>query len=427
METNDKRQTATIAGVLIIVIITIVFATVLFIPFPDLLSELFLRKWPRITLLLIGIFASMLFTLPLVMGLFVQFTQILYNLSLEDASQFVNDVMTGLKKYPPLKPILRVQEGRADPDGPEVLQKAGGPAYLSIGHDSVVVTSQHGILKRILGPGFHVLDPFEKLWDVVDLRPQRRTVTVEAMTRDGIPVYCEADIRFQIDNGDQAATAEIPYPYNEEAIWQAVMSKRSKGEGVEQNWMQRIAGGSLDGEIRDQLEKYRLDDFLTDNQHTQPLVAKLEEAVFKAAVDSGKGMGIKVEQVQVGPVLPKEEAISRQWLEVWQSEWQRFAAQQIVEGEVKQLQVVELARSKAEIDLVTRMLPTIQQMNADGKEIDPRLILLRFWEVLQSIAQQEPPLSGELQGILRDLVGESLLSMSGVTPASNTSKALEAT
>ncbi len=339
--------------------------------------------------LFIGLVVSFVTPFGLVMTMFIQLTQRLYGLSPDDAAGLVRRIVWGLPIRPPVGPIQRVQDGRALPEGPDVIQQAGGPAFLSIGHDSAVVTSRAGQLSRVLGPGFHRLQSFERLWDVVDLRPQRRKVHVEAMTRDGIPIHCDAEIRFRIRPGDQAPSDKVPYPFSDDAVLHlTTMVKRNKGGGVFQFWPTRVAGGALDGEIRNRLELYSLDEYLATDQTDTPLIAQLEREILEAMQKSAPGMGIEVEEVRLGPVLPAEEDISLQWLEAWQSEWQRRAADIIIEGEADRKRLVEIETVKAQVGLVSHMLASLEQIDIEKQEIDPQLVMLHFLEVVRSMADQ---------------------------------------
>ncbi len=417
MTEQKGRMTFSLFG-LIILIVPIVMGALILVVAPHLLREMLLERRMQFPLAIAGFMASLAFGVWHVRTLFIQILRQLYDLSEKDAEEFVRLVLFGLPWRKPFHPIWRVEKGRATPDGPATMRKVGGPGFLSVGHDSAVVTSRLGKLYRVIGPGFHVLDPFEKVWDVIDLRPQRRTVNVGMMTRDGIPISCEASIRFRIDDGGQEPTSDVPYPFDEQAIVTAATIKRHKGGDVIQDWTGRISGGSLDGAIRNRLEKYNLDEFLASSEDAMPPVAQLEAEIFEAVRKSGEGMGIIVEQVQLGPIQPDEEAVSRQWLEAWQSEWQNFAAQQLTEGEVVQKHLVDQARVQMQVELVTGMMPVIQKLHKEGDEEASQLILLRFLNVLQSMADQDPAVrrvmfeqANFLKKIIADLYGKERVSV----------------
>ncbi|MBN1486384.1 MAG: SPFH domain-containing protein [Anaerolineae bacterium] len=398
---SGKINARTVIG-LSVVIFTLVFAVLLLFGFPSLYSERQLTFF--ILVMAFGMSLGLAFAASI--GVLIQFAQSFYDLSFDDAWDLVNRIVFGLPKQPPFSPVLSVREGHTDPDGPATMLKLGGPGFLGVSHDSAVVTSQFGKLKRILKPGFHKLEAFERVWEVVDLRPQRRTVEVEFMTRDGIPAHCEADIRFRISSGEEPPTESVPYPFSEEAIMTATTIKRVKGEGVFQDWTGRISGGVLDGDIRDLLEQYRLDQLLNPqywSEEGQPerelepqTLGSLEVQLEGAAKKAGANLGIEVESVQLGPIMPAEEAISRQWLEFWQAKLQSYADRKVNEGEAKYTDVVMQARISAEANLVTTMLKDVQHMVNNGVEVPSQLIVLSFVDVLRSMVERDPEVQKEM-------------------------------
>ena len=100
-----------------------------------------------------------------------------------------------------LRPLIIVQEGRIAVGGGELHDRAGGRAVLIVYNDSAAVLERGGRLTRVVGgPSFGFLEPFERVWETLDLRHQRWLFTDDAMTKDGIPISCEADITFKIDD-----------------------------------------------------------------------------------------------------------------------------------------------------------------------------------------------------------------------------------
>ena len=93
--------------------------------------------------------------------------------------------------------ILNLRDGRiADPEN--LIARIGGPGRVVILENSAAVFEQYGRFTRVLGPGGHLLEPYERVRGVVDLRPQTRRVRVAGFTRDGIPMQGEIEIEFQI-------------------------------------------------------------------------------------------------------------------------------------------------------------------------------------------------------------------------------------
>ncbi len=375
-----------------VLVLTLVFAVLLLLASFSLWAERTVDF-----LIIVAAFAfSLISAVSAVVVMFVQFARSFYDLSLEEAWEFVYRVVFGLPQRPPKNPTLQIREGKVDLDGPQVLRKIGGPGFLGISYDSAVVTCRAGRLYRVLGPGFHEVKAFEKVWDVVDLRPQRRKVKVQFMTRDGIPVSCEADISFRVAGppliGEDPDDYPNGYPFDEEAVLKLTTSNRvkaRKGNGRIQDWTQRISFGTLDGKIRDYLEAYRFDEFL-DPQKPVLSIKTLEQRIEAAVRESGHGMGLEVERVQLGPVLPLDEAISRQWLEFWQAELQQPVEASMAESEADLTRVIEEARVEAKASLITNMLERVRGKHTDGLNIPPDLIMLSFIDVLRTMAAKDP-------------------------------------
>ncbi|HQE91177.1 MAG TPA: SPFH domain-containing protein [Anaerolineae bacterium] len=356
-----------------------------------------------------------------VQQLFVQFAQHFFDLSWDEAADLIDHLLYGLPQRPPKKPLLRVYEGQTDPDGPTVMYKVGGPGFLSIAHDSAVVTSKLGRLCRVLGPGFYELAPFERVWDVVDLRPQRRSLRVEFMTLDGIPAYCDVEIRFRVANspGSTSSSAAsylqeetLPsqaYPFNAEAVLQLTTSKYIKsraGSGRVQDWRYGLVNGALDGFVRDRLEQYTLDDFINPRYWAMHEGGTVEPAapppvkptalketqkfVEEQMAATAKERGLVVESVQLMPVQPAEEAISRQWLEFWQAKLQRNIDLYTLDEEAKRADLLAAAGVEAQVEVINSMLTQIQDLAQNDYKVPSQLIVMSFMEVLRAMADRDP-------------------------------------
>lgn len=354
-----------------------------------------------------------------VFHLLAQFAEHFYGVSREDAEHLSRYLFTGLPTEMPKRPQMRIQEGQTLPDGPLVMymNKVGGPGYLSVAHDSAIVTGKLGKLRRVLGPGFHKAEPFEKVWDVIDLRPQRRSLHVEFMTTDGIPAHCDAEIRFQVASSGQANfyypheenIPPQPYPFNPAVILKLATSKYVKsreGTGRIQDWRIGLVNGALDGIIRDTLEKYSLDHFFNprywalqsegaiDKASPPPekpvalleIQAKIEEAVKRVATERG----VVVDTVQLGPVLPDEEAISSQWLEFWQAKVQHPVTSYTLSEEARRRKMVEKTSVDAQVELVTSMLSKLQTLNELESDVPEHLIMMSFMDVLRTMSDRDP-------------------------------------
>ncbi len=397
--------------------------TLLLAYFPDILSNMEGDSPIKWSILLSVFLLGLAFVVYLgntvfaVWRSFTQYAQHFYDLSEHDAGQLVEHLLNGPRRELPLRPILRVQEGQVDADGPTTLLKVGGPGYLSVAHDSVVVTSQSSRLHRVLGPGFHELASVERVWDVIDLRPQRRSLRVEFMTLDGIPAYCDAEIRFRVAGPSlderlysrEDSRLAQPYTFDAEAILKLATSKYIKsreGSGRIQDWRIGLVNGALDGFMRDELERYPLDAFFNPRYWAMQQGTAVEPAVpppvkpdaleaVQAVVEgkiiaTARERGIVVESLHLAPVMPDEDAIPRQWLEFWQAKLQRGIDSYTLDEEMKRTQLTAQANVNAQVEIVNSMLERIQELTQEGMQVPSALIAISFMDVLRTMSDRDP-------------------------------------
>lgn len=338
-----------------------------------------------------------------------QYAQAFHDLSPEDADSLVSRLLFGSTSGV----LLRVQAGQVDLDGPPVVYKVGGPATLSVDHNSVVVTCRLGVLERVLGPGYHSLRPFERIWDVVDIRPQRRTVTVDFFTRDGIPASCQVSIVCRVASRDIAdVDATTPrFGYSKQAVLKVATAKfvrKQDGSDRVLDWVADIANGVMVQTVREVLEQYRLDEFLNPQYWldedegpariaaTPQLLTELESEIEDGVRTEGSEMGVVVERIELGMVRPAEVAISRQWLEFWQAKLQKSVDRYTMQASATHEQLAERARVEAQAMFVNRMLEEIQHLRSSGIQVPPELIIASFMDALHAMSDQGP----EMQRLL---------------------------
>ena len=340
-----------------------------------------------------------------------QYSQALHDVSAEDAAGLVDRMVLGSDPYVVRAPVLRVQAGQVDLNGPPIVHKVGGPAKLSVDLHNVVVTSRMGTLYRILGPGFHDLEAFERVWDVVDLRPQRRTLTVEFVTRDGMPASCQVSIVCRVappgDGASNSRETDAPpsFGYDVEAILRVTTSKcvrKVEGSHRVVDWVTGIVSDVLEETVRDRLELHRLDEFLNPQYGlededgppriaTSPkLITDLESEIEAEVRAKARERGVVVDRVEMGTVRPAEDAISRQWLEFWQAKLQKGIDRYTMEAQASHEQLAANARFEARVTFVNRMLEEMQSYHEEGLTVPPQLVIASFMEVLHSMGNLWP-------------------------------------
>ncbi|HEC33143.1 MAG TPA: hypothetical protein ENI37_00300 [Chloroflexi bacterium] len=295
-------------------------------------------------------------------------------------------------------PYLLIKEGKIAKGAESVLHRVGGPGSLVIYHDSAVITERCGKLCRVLGTGFSSLKRFEKVWEIVDLRPQRWVLPVEGMTREGIPIVCEADISFKIDDRvpdkwgrlqKKQPTHNEPYPYTQEAVFRAATQRWIREPGSKKptmDWAGRVMVGFAEGTLRNILAEYRLDWLIapteSDTEHPREKIRRrLEEQLRQKAAEIGaRILSVKLGEIRAAPAV--DEQIPRKWIEAWQAEWESRALATQVEGEAELLRM-DIAQAQAQAEMVITLTQTLQSVVTGETELQPYLLATRLVQALR--------------------------------------------
>ncbi len=302
-------------------------------------------------------------------------------------------------------PSLLVKEGKIATGKSGPAGRVGGPASLIVYNDTAVVTQKRGRIKRVVGSGFEKLEPFEKVWETIDLRPQRWLYEVFALTKEGIPISCEADISFKIDDAArggyrQRGTARpsdtVPYPYTEEAVFKAATSKWIREPDRDDpfmTWAGRVVIGLTEGTLRNILAEYRLDWLIAppqpDQEHPREKICRRLQEELQEKV---RAVGAKLLSVEIGKIQVKardekvseqlSEIISDQWLEAWQADWRAQALTRSAEGEAELLRL-DNARIQAQAEMLITLTEGLQSAVLSQRATEPYLLALRFVEALR--------------------------------------------
>ena len=276
-------------------------------------------------------------------------------------------------------PYLIIKEGRIS-GGSNVVRKVGGPCGLVLYNDSAVVLERAGRLTRVFR-GSHVppfplppprLAPFEKVWDIIDLRPQRWEFKVSAITQDGIPIKYNADVRFQV--GDK-----------EEDIFKAATCKwireawRTEPDRV-MSWIKLVVIGDTEGTLRSILARYTLDELIRPECR-----AAVREELENSLRQSTTRLGAKILSVALGDIELKDRVL-QQWIDTWQAERAREEAKTIAEGKALGDKIAMEARAEIRTAMLTHTARLFAEMARQGQRISKNLVVLSFIDMIKRTA-----------------------------------------
>lgn len=281
---------------------------------------------------------------------------------------------------PGFGPIAVISGGQIASGQDTVVTKLGGPAGLVIHNDSAVVLEKRGTLSRVVGPGLPVLEPFETVYDVIDLRPKRWLLSVGAMTREGIPVTWDVEIRYQIDDGGQEPTEDRPYPFSEETVFKAATGKwrRERGRTQDIDWEGWVVISQTEGSLRSIIARRNLDELIG---LTEEATLAAREAVQNELAgiirEAAPKMGAKLLDLRL-QTLQVQDEVTEQWIEAWRARWQGWSTRELAPHEAERIQEYEKAKAEAHILPLNNLTAELQKL----EHADQAVILMRLSSIL---------------------------------------------
>jgi regulator of protease activity HflC (stomatin/prohibitin superfamily) len=268
-------------------------------------------------------------------------------------------------------PYLVVKEGKVT-FGTNAVKKIGGPGAVVLYNDSAVVLEQAGRLTQVKrGPVFQQLKPFERVWDIINVLPQRWEFDVTAITQDGIPITYPADIHFQIGDTD-------------EDIFKAATSKwirdawRTEPDRL-MTWIRLVIISQTEGALRSILARCTLDQLIKPEQR-EVVRQELETNLTNWAPT----VGARILMVNLGDIQLKGQ-ILQQWIAAWQSERDSAIQITLADGQAQRTKLTEDARIDVQISQLDHTTRILDEMAAHGINL-AHFVLLDLVDRIQRLS-----------------------------------------
>jgi len=123
------------------------------------------------------------------------------------------------------KPVWAVQDGKIETRVHGNPFYGSGPGWLLTEPENVAILGNGFHLTRIEEPGVVLTKDSESPYRIVDLRNQKRSMNVSAVTRDGIEVNVPISFSFRIDSGPRRLRLNSPWPIHRRDVFQAVFAE----------------------------------------------------------------------------------------------------------------------------------------------------------------------------------------------------------
>jgi hypothetical protein len=281
-----------------------------------------------------------------------------------------------------------------------------GPGILLTGPDHAVAVSDGLKFKGVRGPGVVFTHFLESIQEPIDLRSQQRAYSVEAITKDGIPVQVSASGSFQLHAGGQRPEAGESFPLRASSIFQAfhaqpvdIRRDERDGEVVEERKRRRwdelyeIVGTHVMQDIVAEYGFSELCEPLDPDQDPRGKIAKKYRVRLQQEL---AGYGIRVLGGGITNLLPSDEdKVPERRLLNWQAQWQHRMLEQFGAAEVETERLIEQTRPQVQAEMARSIDEAIQGVAADDVELIITTVAVRF---VQSIEQmvEEPQINERL-------------------------------
>lgn len=271
----------------------------------------------------------------------------------------------------------------------------GGPAVLVI-HDGFAVYLERGNkFSRVVGPSSPppFLERYERIKDIIDLRPQTKSGYVQPWTKDGIKIKLLLNVEVRIDASPEilGKSSNFRYPFDPIAVKAAAeyTSVRLIDEKPqEQNWLEGawrsvtgainafVAGHSLDELfIAPQAENHANPNHLnheTPENIEQIFSKRISEKVLNDVREKLHNHGIHILNIQLTQ-LEAPPAVLELRIGYWETARLKISAYRNSRAEADRIRARELAHAEAQRTMLTTIMNKLE--NVESNDLTESLIL----------------------------------------------------
>jgi regulator of protease activity HflC (stomatin/prohibitin superfamily) len=321
---------------------------------------------------------------------------------------------------------LYVHQGKLETDAAnKAAEVIGGPARLTVGEGNAVLLERGAGFSRIVGAGFYLLRPHERVRGVIDLRTHYRKDFQKVLTKDGLPVKMEVDLTFRVtekelpDDPPPAPPPPLsplnrlrrrlhlrvrydvlettrPHRFSRETVRRLTYETAVFSPEQPPDWIASFYN-VRSGDITDQIANRRLDEISApeDTQiHPRAEIARkgLEDARDAAA---RVAPGIEILDMTLGVIEPQDnfKHITTQMISNWKIEWERRAKILEAKAAAKRTQLLEEARAEAQANMIQALTEGYRIAIGDNQDpqVSKDIIALRFIDTLETLMTGQKP------------------------------------
>jgi hypothetical protein len=238
-----------------------------------------------------------------------------------------------------------------------------------------------------------LLERFERIKEVVDLRPQTKEDTIKPWTKDGIRIKMDIRVEIQINASQTAVlnSSKFRYPFDADAVKSAVeftSVRLEDGKLQESDWIDS-AWGNITGEFAGFVAAHSLDELFlspraeshTNGNHKnndpeedmeQLLSREISEQVTNKVSANLEKNGIKVLNLQITHIEVPEQ-VRKLRIKYWETVRLKISAQRNSRAEAEHIRARELTHAESQRTMLMTILKRLE--NVDPKDLTEPLIL----------------------------------------------------
>ena len=293
---------------------------------------------------------------------------------------------------PPLDGFVKYETIVISPSHPDLDENHwarwfGGPATLIIYDGFAAYLERGNQFSRVVGPSFPppFLERYERIREIIDLRPQTKSYEVKPWTKDGICITLTVEAKFRIDASAEALkqSSTVRYPFDPVAVKAVVESAavRMKGDQPEEQTWLDTAGGTITGAVNSFVAGHSLDELFvaprTENHanrnHLSHETPEHIEQIFSHAIAEGvtntarerlEPYGIHVSNIQITKLEIHDEILDLR-TRYWESIKLKIAAQRNSRAEADHIRARELAHAEAQRTMLTTIMTKLEKVDSN--------------------------------------------------------------
>jgi regulator of protease activity HflC (stomatin/prohibitin superfamily) len=309
-------------------------------------------------------------------------------------------------------PVCVMQNGKLEErvKGNPFLQFFAGPGIVYTECDHAAYVTDGVKVKGVLEPGLGFTGMFDQKPRPLDLKPQLRAFTVEALTKDGIPVKVLTFAPFRIDPGGAAPTLGQPFPFRKSAVSEIVSAelverKRKLDEsGQRHEWDGQLVPLVVTRIVQDIISEYAVDDLCAQLEPDLDPRVEIAAEMRKRAKEALLPMGIELVGGGISNLVPDGAVVERR-LDNWRTDWERKILAMMNENRADYVCMIEDARAAAEAETIEWLNRSMRESVGQGE----LALTLRLLDSMGALAQEYDalaPLPESTKSILQRLRGQ---------------------